>query len=61
MMCELDDLVAGEVIDIRANVGDHLRGHVLVMLLRWKSIVATTFASRIGSTLKVCRVVESGI
>jgi len=34
VMSELDDLLAGEVIDIRANVGDDLCGHVLVMLLR---------------------------
>ena len=34
VMSELDDLVAGQVIDIRANVGDDLRGHIFVMLLR---------------------------
>jgi hypothetical protein len=33
-MSELDDLLAGEVIDIRANVGDDFCSHVLVMLFR---------------------------
>src|ERR1700676_1946473 len=31
---ELDDLVAGQVIDVCAKVGNNLSGHVLVMLLR---------------------------
>jgi hypothetical protein len=30
---EFDDLVAGEVIDVRTNVGDDLGGHALVVLL----------------------------
>jgi hypothetical protein len=34
VMSELDDLVAAEVINIRANVGDDLRCNVLMMLLR---------------------------
>lgn len=34
VVSELDDLLAGEVIDVRTNVGDDLGGHVLVMLLR---------------------------
>jgi hypothetical protein len=34
VVSELDDLVSGEVIDVRANVGDNLCRHVLVMLLR---------------------------
>jgi hypothetical protein len=33
MTCELNDLVAGQVVDIGTNVGDDLRRHILIVLL----------------------------